>query len=238
MKVDLWKYLVCAQMGFEDEVKEMINMSRVEVNGEVVKNPNFKIDYKKDEVKVDGIKVKLPKKFVYYAFNKPQKLKMDLSHKKKTKEIILGDILRNMPHKVLPIDTLDYYTEGLMIFTNDPELLTSKANKLEKTYVLKVIGRVNNEDLAKMRKGGKVPSGFFKPKMIKRLALSKSGNHTFLELKTDSNKGKLIREFFLRYGHPILKMKRTKIEKVNLKDLPRLAYRELTKPEIDSLKIK
>ncbi len=236
MRVDLWKYLVCTQLGYEDEVKKVIEMGRVEVNGEIVKNPYFKIDYKKDKITVDGIEAKLPKKLVYYAFNKPQKLKMDLTHTKKTKEIILGDILRELPYKVLPVDTLDYYTEGLMILTNDPELLTSKSNNLEKTYILKVIGRVNNEDLAKMRKGGKVPSGFFKPKIIRRLSLSKSGNHTFLELKTNSNKGKLIREFFLRYNHPILKMKRSKIEKVSLGDLPRLNYRELTKKEIESLK--
>ncbi|HIC87246.1 MAG TPA: rRNA pseudouridine synthase [Aquificae bacterium] len=236
MKIDLWKYLVCTQFGHEDEVKKAIESGRVEVNGEVIKNPYFKIDYKKDKVKVDGVEEKPPKKLVYYAFNKPQKLKMDLSHNKKTKETILGDILREFPHKVLPIDTLDYYSEGLMILTNDPELLSSKANNLEKTYILKVVGRVNNEELAKMRKGGKVPSGFFKPKIIRRLSLSKSGKHTFLELKTNSNKGKLIREFFLRYNHPILKMKRTKIEKVSLGDLPKLAYRELTKKEIESLK--
>jgi len=66
------KFLAYAGLGARRKVEEIIKQGRVTVNGEVVENPAYDVDPKKDVVKVDGERVRLPKKFVYIMFNKPQ----------------------------------------------------------------------------------------------------------------------------------------------------------------------
>jgi 23S rRNA pseudouridine2605 synthase len=68
----------------------------------------------------------------------------------------LKDLGLSIPH-VISVGRLDYLSEGLMIITNDGDLaraLEMPSYRVERSYRVRVFGRMFNEDkLAKIRSG-------------------------------------------------------------------------------------
>src|SRR5579859_842671 len=68
----LQKILAHAGIASRRKAEELIVAGRVSVNGQTVSELGSKADLAVDEVKVDGQRLKAPKHFVYFAFNKPK----------------------------------------------------------------------------------------------------------------------------------------------------------------------
>src|SRR5262249_33563018 len=69
---------------------------------------------------------------------------------------------RNLPAHVVPVGRLDFYTEGVLLFTNDGELaaaLLHPRGHVEKTYHVKIRGQVTEEQLERLRKGVRLDDG-------------------------------------------------------------------------------
>ncbi len=238
------KFLAYAGLGARRKVEEIIGQGRVTVNGEVVESPAFEVDPKRDVVKVDGERVRLPRKFVYLMFNKPQGVLTAMERAPGDRRPIVADYFRNFPYRLFPVGRLDFNTEGLLIMTNDGELADRLAHPryhVPKTYIAKVKGRVTPAEIERMKKGAllvddKGKKFFIKPLDVKLLHPSRTGRNTYVQITIDSGKNRVVRRFFDRFDHGVLKLKRVAVGHLKLGKLPRGSYRELTPQEVEKLR--
>ena len=123
-------------MGFgtRSEVKADIKKGKININGIVVKDANFKIDTLKDVVLFEGNPI-VYEEFEYYMLNKPAGV-VSATTDSRDKTVI--DLITSKKKKDLfPVGRLDKDTEGLLIICNDGELchnLLSPKKHVEKTY--------------------------------------------------------------------------------------------------------
>src|SRR5258705_7181565 len=72
------------------------------------------------------------------------------------------EYLPNLPVNVKPVGRLDFYSEGVLLLTNDGELaarLLAPASHVPKTYHVKVHGRLERAELAALRNGVTLDDG-------------------------------------------------------------------------------
>ncbi|MBN2797211.1 MAG: rRNA pseudouridine synthase [Clostridia bacterium] len=140
MRLD--KYLSNMSVGTRSEVKKIIFQGRVQVNGQVVKKIDEKINPDTDLILLDHQEVSY-EKYIYLLLNKPSgyiTATEDNMHK-----TVLDLISEHKNRKLSPVGRLDKDTEGLLIITDDGEFnhqLMSPKKHVSKTYFAKVRGKV------------------------------------------------------------------------------------------------
>ncbi len=233
------RFLSYAGFGARRKVEEIVRQGRVTVNGVEVLKPSIEVDPTRDVIRVDGERVRLPKKFVYIMFNKPQAVLTAMEKEKGDRRVTVGDYFRNYPVRVFPVGRLDYNSEGLLLMTNDGELaerLMHPKYHIPKVYMVKVRGTLTEKEIEKMKRGVKLEDGFFKPLSFKIVGKSRTGRNTYIRITIDVGRNRIIRRFFERLKHPVMKLKRIAIGPIKLGDLPRGRFRELTEKEVEMLK--
>ena len=114
MRLD--KLLAHSQYGTRKEVKELIRKGYVEVNGEVVRNDDFKVDEINDEIIVGGNNVNY-QKTIYYLLHKPSGVvSATFDNRYQT---VLDCIDDEQVRRCFPVGRLDIDTEGLLFITYD-----------------------------------------------------------------------------------------------------------------------
>ena len=152
MSVRINKFL--GQYGYTSrrEADRLIMDGRVTVNNEVIQ-PGYKVN-ENDVVKVDGEKVKSNlKKNVYLAFNKPKGIVCTTDTEKEENNII--DYI-NYNKRIFPIGRLDKLSEGLILLTNDGEIVNKilrSRYKHEKEYLVTVNKKISKDFLKKLENG-------------------------------------------------------------------------------------
>src|SRR3954462_2551397 len=151
--VRLQRYLATAGVAARRKAEDLIVAGRVQVNGKVVTVLGSKVDPDKDDVLVDGQAV-VPLDHFYVLLNKPKACITAVSDDRGRPTVM--DYLPNLPAKVAPVGRLDFYSEGVLLLTNDGELaarLLAPKQHVPKTYHVKVRGEVKAADLDALRKG-------------------------------------------------------------------------------------
>src|SRR5881392_3992483 len=157
--VRLQRYLAAAGVAARRKAEDLITAGRVAVNGKPVTVLGTKIDPDADQVTVDGEAVVALDHF-YVIFNKPKGCITAVSDDRGRPVVM--DYLPNVPVPVKPVGRLDFYTEGVLLLTNDGELaarLLAPASHVAKTYHVKVHGQVTREELVILRKGVRLDDG-------------------------------------------------------------------------------
>lgn len=228
------KFLENCGVGSRRYSDELIKQGKVKVNGKIA-TLGQEIDERKDCVMSEGKKLSLKNKNAYYVMNKPKgyvcTVKDDLGRK------TVMDLLPKNAGRVVPVGRLDYDSEGLLIFTDDGELvnrLTHPRNEVPKTYVLKVEGEVTEAMLNKIKNGVEVDG-----KLTKRCNISvtdKTDKFTKLAITITEGRNRQVRKMFEAVGKEVVFLKRIKIGDLKLTGLDRGSCRPLSKYEIDYLK--
>lgn len=211
----------------------MIVDGRVEVNGKILSDLPVFADPDKDEIKVDGKKLKKTAN-VYYLLNKPKGVICTNKDPKGRRKAI--DIVKSDKHLVC-VGRLDVDTTGLIVLTNDKSLvnrLTHPRYELSKTYIANVKGRVNGKQIEKLKKGVWLSEGKTGKSSIK--VLQKGNNSSVLEIKISQGMNRQVRRMLARVGLDVTSLKRSKIGKINDKGIGVGKYRPLGKKEIKYLK--
>lgn len=154
----LQKVMANAGVASRRASEKMILAGRVRVNGKVIKELGQKVDGN-DVIEVDGHLIEREEK-VYYLFYKPRGVISAAKDDKGRK--VVTDYFTDHSERVYPIGRLDYDTSGLLLLTNDGELanrLMHPRYKVNKTYVAKVKGLVQNEALKQLRVGVRLKDG-------------------------------------------------------------------------------
>ncbi|MGI6156444.1 MAG: pseudouridine synthase, partial [Enterococcus lemanii] len=132
---------------------KLVEEGRVTINGKKAKigsqvNPG-------DDVRVDGNQLYVARNNVYIALNKPVGITST------TEKGVKGNIvdLVNHPFRVFHIGRLDKDSEGLILLTNDGDIVNEilrSENRHEKEYIVSVDRPITPDFLAKMAKGVKI----------------------------------------------------------------------------------
>ena len=233
--VRLNRYLSMCGVASRRKADELILQGRVKVNGIVVKELGWKIDPRKDVVEVDSKEVK-PPRYRYIALYKPCCYLTALGPSKEGKKT-LDELLKDIPERVYPAGRLDYNAEGLLILTNDGELanrIMHPRYKLPKTYLVWVRGKVSGQVLEAMRKGAELEDGFAKPDSVRLVKAQR--DKSLLEIVFHEGRKHIVKRFTAKFGHKVLRLKRTAIGPIKLGKLKPGQWRDLTKEELRALK--
>src|SRR5205807_7879740 len=101
------------------KAEDMITAGRVTVNGKIVRVLGTKVDPDHDSVQVDGEAV-MAKDTFYVLLNKPKACITAVTDDRGRPTAM--DYLPNLPLAVRPVGRLDFYSEGVLLLTNDGEL--------------------------------------------------------------------------------------------------------------------
>lgn len=234
MEQRLQKILSQCGIASRRKAEEMILQGEVTVNGQIAVL-GMKADPERDHIKVRGKILKTVHSKVYLLFNKPERCITSLSDPEKRSTIM--DYLRGIKSRVYPVGRLDYNSEGLVLLTNDGELahaILHPTRKIPKTYLVKIDGVLEDKDISQLKKGMKLEDGITAPARIEKVRKMKA--NSWVEITIHEGRKRQVRRMFERLGHPVIRLKRTRINGLILGDLPKGRYRYLTSEEIKRLK--
>lgn len=206
---------------------KLIDQGKVTINGKV---PELGTKVAPgDEVRVNGKLVSLPvEKPVYLAFNKPVGIVCTTDTRKEKDNII--DFI-NYPTRIFPIGRLDKPSEGLILLTNDGDIVNKilrSRNNHGKEYIVQVDKPVTPDFIHKMANG--VP---ILDTVTKKCEVEQVGKFIFKIILTQGLNRQIRRMCeYLDYG--VVKLKRTRIINIKL-DIPVGKWRDLTKEELEEL---
>jgi pseudouridine synthase len=238
--IRLQRYLSEAGVAARRKAEEIITAGRVTVNGRVVAELGTKVDPESDTVAVDGRRVE-PEDKIYFVLNKPKGFVSTVSDPQGRRTVM--ELLPRTPLKgVRPIGRLDYYTEGVLLFTNDGELqagLLAPRSRVEKTYHAKFRGEVQPKHIEALRRGIRLPDdgkGVHKTLPAKVDVLKKTGRHTWLVITITEGRSRQIHRMAEALGYQILKLARVAFGGITYFGLKIGQARPLTEAEVRNLR--
>jgi len=181
-----------------------------------------------DEVRVDGERVGAKKKQIYIALNKPVGIICT------TETHIAGNIIDHVgfPERIFPIGRLDRDSEGLILLTNDGDIVNEilrSENNHEKEYVVRVDRPITDLALRMMAGGVKIMGEVTKPAKVIRV-----DPQSFRIILTQGL-NRQIRRMCSALGYKAQQLKRVRIMNVHLGEMGSGQWRHLTAPELAGL---
>ena len=228
MGIRINKYL--SQFGFTSrrEADKLILDGRVTVNNKIIQ-PGYKVQ--EDEiVKVDGEKIKSNfKKNIYMVFNKPKGIVCTTDTEKEENNII--DYI-NYNKRIFPIGRLDKLSEGLILLTNDGDIVNKilrSRYKHEKEYLVTVNKKISKDFLKKLENG--VPILNTTTRKCKTTFI----NDFQFKIILTQGLNRQIRRMCEYFDFRVKKLERIRIINIKL-DVPLGKWRYLSQEEIKFLK--
>lgn len=227
---------VIANSGYTSRrnAEKLISEGRVSVNGNIVTEQGVKVN-PEDVILIDGIQINKEDKKVYYLLNKPRGYISSVKDEKGRKTVV--DLI-DTDLRIYPIGRLDYNTTGLLLLTNDGDFanhLMHPKNSIQKTYLAKIEGILNKEDIISLKKGlliddRKVDTSNFK---VKKKDIEK--NNSLVEITIIEGRNHIVKKIFSSLKHDVIKLTRTNYAFLNVDGLKSGEYRELTIKEVKRL---
>ncbi len=235
MEERLQKALAAAGVASRREAEKFIVAGRVKVNGKIVKELGSKVDMSRDKVAVDGKLIKTEAK-VYYMFYKPRGVVTTMKDPQNRRSI--GDYVKDLPEHVFPVGRLDYNTEGLLLLTNDGDFaqaLMHPKNEIQKVYVVKVPGIVPQDKLDQLKLGVVLEDGKTAPAIVNLRSYNYEKNCTVFDIAIHEGRNRQIRRMCDAIGFPVRELMRIKIGPLELKEVSRGKFRDLTDRELKAM---
>lgn len=231
----LQKILAQAGVASRREAEKIILAGRVKVNGQTVRELGTKADPEKDLIQVDGQKLSLSEKKVYYLLNKPTGYVTTMKDPQGRKTV--ADLISSIQERVYPVGRLDYDTSGLLLITNDGDLANALAHpkkEIGKCYEARVLGIPSEESLSSLEKGILLDDGMTAPAKVD--LIKKERTKASIEITIHEGRNRQVRRMFEAIGHKVIKLKRSRLGPISIGNLPLGKLRSLTSKEIESLK--
>jgi 23S rRNA pseudouridine2605 synthase len=232
----LQKLIAQAGIASRRASEELIASGEVSVNGEIVTELGTKADPEKDHIKVRGKLINTAlrdRQNVYILLNKPKGYLSSAADPEGRK--LVTDLVKGKG-RLHPVGRLDYNTEGLIILTNDGNFTNHVAGSktIPKVYEVKVKGLPNTNAINKLRKGVVLEDGF-KTAPAQITELNHTDNNGWYEVTLYEGHNQQIRKMFDMIGHSVVKLRRTKIGRVEDPYLKVGESRPLAAEEVRSL---
>ena len=225
------KFLCDSGAGTRSQVKQLLKAGRVTVDGKPEKDPGRKIDPAANAVQLDGSAMGGYARRVV-MMNKPMGyVTATEDAKEKTVMELLPEQMRHWDLK--PIGRLDKQTEGLLLLTNDGELLhrlISPKKEVPKVYYARHEGQGIEEDVAAFAAGLTLRDGTVcLPAKLEPLGPGES------RITVCEGKYHQVRRMMASRGMTVTYLERIREGGLTLAVLPRGQCRELSREEVESL---
>lgn len=228
-KTRINKYLSEAGFCSRRAADKLLEEGRIKINGKVPELGTKVSD--EDIVEVDGKPIRENEEIpVYIAFNKPVGIVCTTDTKREIDNII--EYISH-PKRIFPIGRLDKPSEGLILLTNDGDIVNKilrGKNNHEKEYLVRVDKPLNSKFLEKMRNG--VP---ILDTVTKKCEVERIDDMTFRIVLTQGL-NRQIRRMCEFLGYEVKKLKRIRIMNIKL-DIPLGKWRDLTDKELEDLNV-
>lgn len=224
------KFLCNCGIATRSAIKGILKAGRVTVDGKTEKDGARKIS-PENKIFLDGEPVNAVGTVVL-MLNKPAGFVTATEDKQeRTVMELIPDKYRRLDVK--PVGRLDKATEGLLLFTNDGELLhklISPGKGVEKVYYARHEGCAGQEDVEAFAAGLTLGDGTVcRSAVLKPLGAGESMVHVC------EGKYHQVRRMLASRGMPVTYLERVQEGGLTLGDLPRGQVRELTDEELDFL---
>jgi pseudouridine synthase len=225
---------ILARAGFASRrgAEALMQEGRVTVNGALVRELGTKADPARDDIRVDGVRVKGAGAPVYIVLNKPRGVvttRRDPSGRPTVMDLVPG-----VPG-LFPVGRLDLTTEGLILLTNDGAFAERVAHprfEVPRVYHAKVRGVPDAKTLARLRRGVRLKDALL---VVDRVRVVDVDRHAWVEVALHEGKQHEVRRLLEAVGHPVSKLRRVSFGPVTLRSLAPGEHRPLRPGEIAGL---
>lgn len=231
----LQKYMADCGVASRRKAEELIKQGLVSVNGETVTELGVKVDPAKDKVLYKGKVISPEKKKVYIMLNKPEGYVTTAKDQFGRPTVL--DLVKNVKERLVPVGRLDYDTSGLLILTNDGDIvykLTHPKNEIKKVYEAKLFG-VPDSNTIKLFKNGITIDGK-KTHPAKLDLLKVDGRFSWCNITIHEGRNRQVRKMCQAARHPVASLRRIAEGDITLGNLKKGEWRYLTDKEIRYLK--
>lgn len=229
----LQKYMAECGVASRRRAEEMILEGKVAVNGVVIDQMGVQVE-EGDEVRVEGKIIRPEGQKRYVMYHKPAGEVTTVSDPEGRAAVL--DHFRDYPVRLYPVGRLDYDSEGLLLLTNDgalTERMLHPSHLVEKTYLARVTGHVTLESVRALRSG--ILLDDHKTAPAKARIIKEETFATVVLVTIHEGRNRQVRRMFEEVGHRVLQLRRVRFGPLELGDLPRGQWRELTDEEIRRL---
>jgi len=209
---------------------------RVTVNGDTIRELGTKADASKDDIRVDGRRLKIAVRHRYLLLNKPKGFITTRSDPQRRQTVM--ELLSGVREYVYPVGRLDYETEGLLLLTNDGDLaarLTHPRHEVPRVYEVRVLGVPDAHDIERLAKGVTIEGRRTDPAHV-TLVPGRHEGHALLRITIAEGRNRQVRRMFEAIGHPVDYLRRVAIGPLKDSRLRPGQWRDLTEAEVAALK--
>lgn len=227
------KYIASSGLCSRRKADELIENGSVSVNGKKISEVGYSVQ-PKDKVFING-KLIHPVKHEYYRFYKPAGYITTADDEKGRKTIY--DLIPENLHNLKPVGRLDKDSTGLLILTNDGELinqLTHPSIKVPKLYRVSINGKITQNDIDTMYRGIEIEEGKTAYAQVDVLEIDQK--HTVMEILLYQGLNRQIRKMFEHLGFEVVTLKRIQHATLTLEGLKRGEIKPIKPGQIRDLK--
>ena len=210
-----------------------IQSGNVKVNGVVVTEMGHRVKLN-DEVIFDGVRLS-PEKKEYVLLNKPKNFSTAGDDDKNAPSVL--DLVRGATKaNIQPVGRMDKTTTGLLLFTNDSDILrkyTEPNQKTSKLYQVTLDKNLRFEDMEKITSGLTIENHRV---YVEEVSYIENQPKSEIGIKMKTANIKVVRKIFEHLKYDVIKLDRVTFAGLTKKNLPRGNYRFLTEQEIINLR--
>lgn len=231
------KYIASTGMCSRRKADELILDGKVAVNGKIINELGFHVR-EKDKVSVDGKNV-YPQKMEYYRFYKPAGYITTLEDEKGRKTIY--DVIPPELKHLKPVGRLDKDSTGLLILTNDGDLINAMTHpsiKVPKVYMVTINGRFTESNAEEMFNGIEIitDSGEKKIAFAETLPIEITNKSSIIQVVLYQGINRQIRKMFAKLGFEVEVLKRVQHATITLDGLKKGQVKILKPKQVKELK--
>lgn len=220
-------------LGSRTQAARWVREGRVSVNERVVTDPEYPVSRGLDRIKLNDREEARARLVI--MLNKPRGL-LTTASDEQGRDTVYSCLRDAALPWLAPLGRLDKASEGLLLFSNDPEWgarVTRSASGLDKTYHVQIDRVADAELLRSLERGATVDGERLCAKSARWV---RSGQkNSWLEIVLDEGRNRQIRRLLGAFEIGVLRLIRVSIGPLQLGKLAKGQWRTLTEPEIAAL---
>lgn len=226
------KYIANAGICSRREADMYISIGQVTVNGKVVNEMGHQVKLE-DDVRFDGRRIN-PEPKAYVLLNKPKGFATTTSNDKGT--TVMDLVANATKSRISPIGRLGRNATGLLLFTNDDELVQLFINSkkgIDKLYHVEISKNLKAADMDRIKEGLTIEG---KKVFVEEISYVDGAPKKEIGIRIKNRGHSVIRAIFEQLNYEVVRIDCVTIAGLTKKDLPRGRWRHLTAQEIVNLK--